>query len=266
MKIKKKIRRVVARAVRELRLSFGLFSDNVEVTSCPVCNYNKLTKTFVHKEWLKQCYTCDACMHSFLPDINNVVPDNYFVTYKPRAKIYADIVSSLDINSLIEIGVPDDFFFLKCIHELRPDIKLYGYDIIKKNKVPPYVTMMRDLTPIDVDFVYATHVLEHFSNPGDLLKYIKDGDFSFIVEVPNCPSSYAGMVQNSRHGTGYHYHFFNIKSLDQLLANWGIKALIFVRKDADSERNIRGSLVASNIKFNWKKYVHSGYQVINRLE
>ncbi len=258
-------RRLNKRLSRTLALLTGRVSDNVEVDHCPICCNKTVHRSFLHKEWLKQCYTCSSCLHSFLPDFDNVVPADYFVTYLPRARIYANIIAGLDIHSLLEVGTSDDFRFLNLMHELRPDIKLYGHDIFVKDNVPRHVTMIDDLTKTDASLIYASHVLEHFTDAHEFGRLLRHKGSQFIIEVPNCPESYVDLINTTTHGTGYHYQFFNVNSLSILLEKHAVKSFTFVRTDPDHKRNIRGSLVSSNIDYSWTNLVHDQYDVISTL-
>jgi len=96
-------------------------------------------------------------------------------------------------GKILDVGCGNGTF-LKFIHTIRPDIKLYGVDVSKDfiNEYPHYIRFKEasgDKLPFKsnvFDLVFCQHVLEHVQNPEDFIKEFRRVTKNYIVIItPN---------------------------------------------------------------------------------
>jgi SAM-dependent methyltransferase len=120
-------------------------------------------------------------------------------------------ITAVDISTVLDYGGGDGALIPNnLLHAKR-----FVYDI---SNVPTINGVVNYDGSIDAfDFLMCCHVLEHKSDPSDLLKKIKqyiDTDSWIYFEIPNNPNPIIGKFHE-------HINFFNIKSLTALLERNG---------------------------------------------
>ena len=222
---------------------------------CYVCEETNLIDYFDHKEWKKKICKCNSCGHVALYNtIDNKKSSGQFVT-KSRANRYIGYLKNVTFESILEIGTPDDLYFLKEIHKSHPNTKLYGFD----KTAPNYIDMIslgksfkddNDVTTALLnkltyyDIIYCTHVLEHVPNINkfiDIINYCK----YFIIEIPcNNQGYFDNRHQLKR--TAHHYQFFTTDTFIQFVKNHDIKCIVIHSWDQPTPYN-KGNLIMTNI-------------------
>jgi len=154
---------------------------------CPVCKCSDLIEVGPHKYWADEMiYCCGDCTHSFIN------PEHYFSmlgqeykTNKFRAKLYVDLIQSLNIKSIVEIGPSRDLYLLQKLHKIKQNITEYFYDLTTWES-PPYINYhsLKEEDP-SVDLILALHVIEHISDLYNFLSVVKKFATHFIIETPN---------------------------------------------------------------------------------
>jgi SAM-dependent methyltransferase len=79
----------------------------------------------------------------------------------------------------------------------------------------------------EFDFIYSCHSLEHFSNPSDYFDFVTSilsPNGVFFVDVPNVNEADKGLVLDE-YFYDNHRVYFDSGNLDQLAANFGLKAV-----------------------------------------
>ena len=150
----------------------------------------------------------------------------------------------MDIQSIMDIGTPSDFFFLEGAHAQFPSAKKYALDLYHK-KHPDFVEMYDDFPKFTVDICTAFHVMEHIENLHAFIGSILSKSKYFIIEVPNCNSRDAMLTSS----TVPHTHFFNMESLKALLKEHEetrVKINFFTRHGLEIPLK-RGCLVAYSL-------------------
>jgi hypothetical protein len=87
----------------------------------------------------------------------------------------------------------------------------------------------------EFDFIYSCHSLEHFSNPSDYFDFVTSilsPNGVFFVDVPNVHEADKGLVLDE-YFYDNHRVYFDSGNLDQLAANFGLKA-VFGRDEGSS--------------------------------
>jgi len=196
----------------------------------------------VHSDWGEWVYECRQCRHAAIYKLKNKVPEAYFKTNRNRADAYLHLLKTLDFNSVLEIGTPDDFYFLEQLHAFRPEIEKYGHDIFQKQEIPPYVHMYgpdeEDWFPVDL--VYATHVMEHIPKLKRWLRRVDRTGRWVIIEVPLEPESKRLEYVRKKRSSMYHYHFFSAKSIKALVKRLGLKGY---RMSTNTPNGVRGRIL-----------------------
>ncbi len=124
--------------------------------------------------------------------------NKYFKNYeegnRPSKKFLINIIKKLPKNSkVLDVGCGKGTY-LKEIHKIRPDLKLYGVDIGEVEEfLPEYINFKKssgDNLPFKketFDFIFCMHVLEHVLNPHSFMiefnRLLKNGGYIYI-EMP----------------------------------------------------------------------------------
>jgi hypothetical protein len=186
----------------------------------------------IHHFLNHEIFKCDSCNYSFV-DCTNLCADIIlkdqikgsltFGKNHSRNNYYLnrlhDIFLKYTIDSILEIGTPSDFNFLKLVHDAYPSIILFSHDIII-NSLPDYITPIQSLRSIEdkkIDLLFCIHTLEHIPT-SNLISFISECERVskyFIFEVPNCPT--LNRVKESSMSTP-HYSFFTKQSLSKLFS------------------------------------------------
>jgi transcription elongation factor Elf1 len=193
---------------------------------CPVCSCGAVQTTVPHTDFEASVFVCAQCGHGWT-DYNKVFQsDEVFKTFTARADAYSKLIvdNCPDMKSVLELGSAHDFYFLKKLHALRPDVKLYLTDSFDYSDcVPEYITFIRSLSalPERVDVTYMSHVLEHIGPINEFLKLLKRKSRFLMLEMPCKTPEYfkAGAKM------GWHYQFFNEESFKRLMKKHGIKII-----------------------------------------
>lgn len=196
-----------------LRYPFAVITQRKTIPpqQCIICHGTSLKKWIVHMEWGQRMWRCTQCNHGAFYGEAPII-HNTFKTNIPRAEEHLKMIQKTQFISFLEVGTPDDFYFLKQLKKRRNNIHVYGYDIFYKSP-PEGITMVKKF--ISVEYVYASHVIEHMKNPHEFIRYLKNIP-QFFLEVPSTPSWYEFAVRKGKH-TSQHYHFFSEKSWSILL-------------------------------------------------
>jgi hypothetical protein len=197
---------------------------------CPICNSKTNNTDLKHVTIGCDILKCSNCLFSFV-DCSIYSHDNIanhqikniskFGFNYSRNDEYVKFLSGLDIeiNSVLEIGTPPNYDFLKKVHKKLPNISLYSHDIIKNN-LPEYIKFYsekKDLLKKDIDILFCIHTLEHIPT-NQLIEFV---DFSknvskyFVFEVPYCKTK-ERVIESS---TNPHYSFFTEDSIKDLFGD-----------------------------------------------
>ena len=237
---------------------------------CHICNNNTFSSYFKHVEWKKQTLKCNNCNHVALYNSKkNIQSSKNFSTNKNRAVRYLSYLKNLEFNSLLEIGTPTDFYFLKQLHKIKPKCELYSFDIFKKSNIPNYLNCITldktytddaDIT-IDLldklkdrhfDLIYATHVLEHIPNINVFINILKHTNY-FIFEIPIYNDKYFNKALNEQlTTTSYHYQFFNKENTIKFFKKHNIKCWIYLIDVKTTPFN-KGNITITNYDCSFSK-------------
>lgn len=182
-----------------------------EYTSCPICASQSLTEIFTHKIWRIPVLQCANCTHKFASK-HMIQEEDIFNSNGERANLYASIVEKIKPNTLLDVGTPADFYFLRKVHTLCPETKLLALDLYEK-KHPEFISMIHAFPQDGIQLTSAFHVLEHVQNPISFVKDLCVCSQQFLIEIPNCHS-----LKRSRFSSYKpHTHFFNRDSMNCLM-------------------------------------------------
>lgn len=196
---------------------------------CPICL--KSSQFLInHKLLNHSIFKCDSCNYSFV-DCSNFSKDTIisdqlkgkstFGKNVNRNLYYLEklqsILHSYEIKSLLEIGTPEDFGFLRNVHLKYPQIKLFSHDILK-NDLPEYITFYESISHLNkntFDLLFCIHTLEHIPTNQliDFILICQKISKYFIFEVPHCPTL-DRILESSNHTP--HYSFFTKTSIFKL--------------------------------------------------
>jgi SAM-dependent methyltransferase len=194
--------------------------------NCPICDCVNITTSFIHQRWNVSCLKCADCSHVFAEKAIEEHEDS-FRTNQQRTDFYIPHIVSFRPLSIMDIGTPSDFYFLKSIKELLPDTRLYALDLYKK-ECPPFITFLNDFPNTSIDVITAFHVLEHVPDPRCFIRSILKTAEHFVIEIPNCSKSEAQFRSSKQP----HIHFFTRQSLERLLSPLAPDVFITERKGA----------------------------------
>lgn len=204
------------------------------ILPCPICNKPPKKTNIIHEVInLSYLYYCKDCDYNFINcskyssnDIFKHQSDNsvYFGGNLERNDEYLDFLINIkakyNINSILEIGTPSNYDFLKKVHnKFKSSILIYSYDIIKSD-FPDYIkfyTNKNDILSKNIDILFCIHTLEHIPTNEliDFVEFCKKVSKFFVFEVPYCKDN--EIIIES---TGYpHYSFFTKKSIISLFSN-----------------------------------------------
>lgn len=242
----------------------------MSLKKCYVCKNNEFHVFFKHLEWNKPVLKCKKCNHVALYDsVNNKNNSSNFSSNEKRADRYITNMEHIEINSLLEIGSPDDVYFLKKFHNKYPNVKLYSFDIFQKKSIPEFINIISldkkytdddDITfdflekikDMQFDIIYCTHVFEHISNINDFIQ-ILDLTKYFIFEIPVYNEQYFNAIQTKHFKTtSYHYQFFNTKNIVDFFKNHNIKCKILHFFDDETPFN-KGNVIITNTEYSFSK-------------
>jgi len=202
--------------------------------SCPICESTNVKNLTKHKLLGYDIEKCSNCNYVFVDTINfshekiykdQVSKVTAFGFNYSRNDKYVKFLSDLDIeiNSVLEIGTPPNYDFLKKVHKKLPNILLYSHDIIK-NTLPDYIKFYsekKDLLKEDIDILFCIHTLEHIPT-NQLIEFVnfsKNVSKYFVFEVPYCKTK-ERILESS---INPHYSFFTEDSIKDLFGNVKIK-------------------------------------------
>lgn len=194
---------------------------------CPICNSSENAAIFIHRKWKIPVLQCGSCTHAYSSQFIEEEDDS-FETNRKRALYYLDSLSLMRPHSMMDIGTPTDFFFLKEAHNRFPNTKKYALDLYEKEH-PDYVELLNCFSDVRVDICTAFHVLEHVEEPHQFIKSIINVSDNFIIEVPNCDKLQT-MIPSS---CNPHMHFFNIKSFKKLFGESDNEIKFMIRTGKD---------------------------------
>lgn len=244
---------------------------------CIICKNNIYkNKTYNHLEWNKKMIECNFCNHVFLDDsLNNKQESKFFNTNTVRANRYLNFIKNLSFDSILEIGTPDDFYFLKKIYEINNKTKLYSFDIFEKKNKPNFIEIIslnktfnddKDITnefinklkDKNFDLIYCTHVMEHIPNVEKFIQILNYCN-NFIFEIPVYNNEYfKNLKENKIKTTSYHYQFFNKKNIVKFLNDNNIKCKIIFSKDEKTPFN-KGNVIFTNLDC----YFSNNFELLN---
>jgi len=150
-------------------------------------------------------------------------------------KIALNIVKTLPKNAkVLDVGCGKGTY-LKEIHKIRPDLKLYGIDIGEvKEFLPKYIDFTKcsgDNLPFEdetFDFVFCFHVLEHVLNPHDFMmefnRVLKKDGYVYI-EMPYYKTAYIPDGDMNFWSDPTHIRPYNYKSVERLLKENGFEVI-----------------------------------------
>lgn len=195
--------------------------------NCPVCLSNSNNTIRTHKKWKIPILQCSDCTHVFASQHIEEADDS-FSTSKKRAQYYLDALAPLTPSTMMDIGTPADFFFLKQAHKQFPSAKKYALDLYEKVH-PNFVEMLYRFPPEPIDICTVFHVLEHVRDPHPFIASIINTSKYFIIEVPNCDSPTA--IRDS--SCNPHTHFFNEKSFQKVFGQYANPSSFMIRTGKD---------------------------------
>ena len=194
---------------------------------CPACDCSEILKKVKHTNFGSDVYVCANCKHGWTDYDKVFESDSVFHTQKERADDYSkSILTKVDgIGSIFEIGSASDFYFLKKVHKLNPDIRLYLMDSFDYfDLVPDYINFVKSIDDVeDVDITYMSHVLEHIGDVNGFLQKLKLKSKYLFLEIPCKDLSYFQEGFKS----AWHYQFFNEKSFNLIMKKNAIDILEF---------------------------------------
>jgi hypothetical protein len=131
-------------------------------------------------------------------------------------KLIKQHIDADQIHTVLDYGGDDGSFIPDCFDKS----KKYVFDISNVPLTSKVESISLNENKI-FDFILCTHLLEHVSDPSDILGKIKEhaNDNTWIYfEIPNNPAPYIGNIHE-------HINFFNIKSATALLNRNGFKVI-----------------------------------------
>ncbi len=206
-----------------------IYSFNLKqnMVSCPVCRSKNIQPNVIHKRWGTVIVECKNCTHNFSERTINEKEDN-FRTNKQRAEYYLEKIQGLDINSILDIGTPKDFFFLEGVRNNKANISAYSFDIFEKD-IPPGIKRIERIGEVPVDLVTAFHVLEHVEDPIGFIVDISRSCKYFLIEVPNCDRQEFVSISS----TQPHTHFFSPNSMEEVIQKSQVDCIIDIRRGTE---------------------------------
>lgn len=175
---------------------------------------------------------CSKCWHGYTDRNYELKASGIWKTRKERADYHLREVIPKWVQkgdgTFLEIG-SCDFYFLSKLKAMFPDLSLYAYDKYPIGEPPENIQFISDLKQVErVDYVYASHALEHIYDLDAFFEVLKERltpGSVLIIEVPNNSVEKHLEVKRRRHITGYHFHFFNESSLREIFTRHGFDTM-----------------------------------------
>lgn len=163
----------------------------------------------------------------------------YFGNYEggnlPSREFLLKLIDELPKNSkVLDVGCGKGEY-LKEIHKIRPDLKVYGVDIGEVDDYLPKYVFFKKVSGDDLpfesetfDFVFCMHVLEHVLNPHDFMmeinRVLKNGSHVYI-ETPYYKTAYIPDGCMNFWSDPTHIRPYNYTSIKRLLEDNGFEVL-----------------------------------------
>ncbi len=220
---------------------------------------------------------------------------------KEKAKSVLNLVSGLNVQSVIEVGCGtgavletlDKHGFAKEYYALEPAEELYDF-LIKRNEISRLIAS--EASPVETsslsnsryDLAILSHVIEHVEDPAKLLIDTMKIATYVVVEVPlegNAMGNLRAAVKKRINGLprynnpSGHFQFFSRSDI-HLLAHWCggevLESRLYVPKDqmrkAMSSDSLKSRMYSSLIyalstvlgEWIWGRFYHGHYAVIIR--
>ncbi|XRO76874.1 class I SAM-dependent methyltransferase [Methanocaldococcus sp. 10A] len=183
--------------------------------------------------------------------------ENYTGGNLPSKEFLLDFIKKLPKNAkILDVGCGKGTY-LKEIHKIRPDLKLYGVDIGEVEEfLPEYINFTRcsgDNLPFEYetfDFVFCFHVLEHVLNPHDFMmefnRVLKKNGYVYI-EMPYYKTAYIPDGSMNFWSDPTHIRPYSYKSIESLLKENGFK------------------VIKIKVWRNWKSILLGPYLILKRI-
>lgn len=118
--------------------------------------------------------------------------------------------------------------FLKLVHKVRPDLKLFGVDVVQVDDIPEFVEFKRskgEKLPFRenmFDYVISQHVIEHVENPREIVSEMVRVCKDYVVVVaPNYKKTF--LWDSNNFWSDYtHVRPFTKISMKNLLESCGL--------------------------------------------
>ena len=190
---------------------------------CPVCYSEDINKKILRHHEFKNnwWHECNTCNHIFTCFKEVYKSDKSFTTNKERANNYINYFKKELVgkcNSIIEIGSANDFYFLKEIHKLDKNIKLFvndSFDYSNDKRLPEFITFIKNLEDIKkTEICYMSHSLEHIPDIDNFLNILSNKIKTFLIEIPISVNTEWLIKRRIRtKQSGWHYHYYTKNSL-----------------------------------------------------
>ncbi|MFH1211704.1 MAG: class I SAM-dependent methyltransferase [Candidatus Woesearchaeota archaeon] len=154
--------------------------------------------------------------------------------------------------------------FLKYVHTIRPDIKLFGIDVSSgiESRIPNFIEFKKasgDKIPYKdntFDLVICQHVLEHVQNPEDFAMEIKRVTKEHvIIAVPNFRKTF--LWDSANFWSDYtHVKPFTKTSLHKLLESCGFRR-IKLKDTREINISLLGIILLIPVNIFWRKFKFS---------
>ncbi|MDO8869860.1 MAG: class I SAM-dependent methyltransferase [Methanobacteriaceae archaeon] len=164
----------------------------------------------------------------YYESINDVLSEGY-------KKLISKLVLDLPLNGkILDVGC-GKANYLKNIHELRPDLQLYGIDIGDMNSsIPSFINFQKasgDNIPFEnnmFDLLVCFHVIEHLLNPYDFMiefhRVVKSNGLLYI-EMPYYKTAFIPEGNANFWSEPTHIRPYNYYSVERLLKENGFLKL-----------------------------------------
>lgn len=200
--------------------------------SCSQIRFDKEEEYRYYQNYMKDEYINHRCQYegeqlrSYLQHLGSS-PEYVEMRKQGASSVLQSIVNFSTIKSVLDYGgdtgdkIPDEF----------NHAKRYVTDV-QIRKLNNGVRSVRQPSDLDepVDLVICGHTLEHVSYPreliSDMIKYMRSGTILYL-EVPN---EYKNDHRDGRR-THEHINFWNLKSLDKILSDFGFEDLVGTELD-----------------------------------
>ncbi|BAP63280.1 class I SAM-dependent methyltransferase [Methanococcus maripaludis] len=162
---------------------------------------------------------------------NENMDENIILKREGFQKTVAVFIKNMPKNAkILDVGCGKGTY-LKKIHEIRPDVELYGVDIGNVTEfMPNYINFTLcsgDNMPFEnerFDFIFCFHVLEHILNPYDFMMEFnrvlkKDG--LIYIEMPYYKTAYIPDGGINFWSDPTHIRPYNYRSVERLLIENG---------------------------------------------